>query len=289
MKRKTHLLLAAVASLSWLAAACTEGDASADSDHHTQAGHEADAVERPQVTFRAGNDVIELPDEVPSGYVDIRVEALENGEAHLAFGRLVDGVTFEEISAADPGASLDEMVTDVVGNGTVFPGGSVLLTAKLVPGEWVALNIYFDGGDIPQFAFDRFTVVDEGNDAPPPDEDGTIVLGPGMRIDVDGQFDASGVWKVENHDEEQMHEPAVVGLTAGSTGEDLIAALADAQGPPPIRGEFGGMGALSPGNEAWVTFEDPLEPGNYSLICWVPDVNGVPHLMSGMFQDFTVS
>ena len=110
----------------------------------------------------------------------------------------------------------------------------MLLTANLVPGDWVALNIYFDGGEIPQFAFDQFTVVDEGNDAPAPEEDGTIVLGPGMRIDVDGEFDASGVWKVENHDEDQMHEPALVGLTGDATGEDLIAALADPQGPPPI-------------------------------------------------------
>lgn len=288
MKRKSPLMLAAVAGLSWFGAACSDGDADADSDHSAHAEHESADSERPAVTFRAGNDVMELPDEVPSGYVDIRVEALESGEAHLAFGRLVDGVTFEEISAADPGTSLDEMVTDVVGNGTVFPGGSVLLTAKLVPGDWVALNIYFDGGETPQFAFDQFTVVDEGNDAPAPGEVGTIVLGPGMRIEVDGEFDASGTWKVENHDEEQMHEPAVVGLTGDASGEDLVAALADPQGPPPIRGEFGGMGAMSPGNEAWVTFEESLEPGNYALVCWVPDVNGVPHLMSGMFQDFSV-
>src|SRR5688500_3141622 len=98
MKQKTHVLLAALASLSWLAAACTEGDASADSDHPTH----ADAYERPEVTFRAGNDVLDLPDEVPSGYVDIRVEALDNGEAHLVFGRLVDGVSFDEFVTNPP-------------------------------------------------------------------------------------------------------------------------------------------------------------------------------------------
>ena len=140
MNRKTPLTLAVLASLSWLGAACSDGDAgadsaSADSDSHAHVDHESADSERPEVTFRAGNDVMELPDEVPSGYVDIRVEALESGEAHLAFGRLVDGVTFEEISAADPGTSLDEMVTDVVGNGTVLPGGAVLLTSKLVPGD----------------------------------------------------------------------------------------------------------------------------------------------------------
>jgi hypothetical protein len=38
-----------------------------------------------------------------------------------------------------------------------------------------------------------------------------------------------------------------------------------------------------------VTFEEGgLAPGRYSLICWVPDLNGAPHLMSGMFQDFSV-
>ncbi len=41
-----------------------------------------------------------------------------------------------------------------------------------------------------------------------------------------------------------------------------------------------------PGHEAWVTFEEgTLEPGPYSLICWVPADDGRPHLMNDMFDD----
>jgi hypothetical protein len=289
MKRKTILVLAPLASLSWLAAACTEGDARADSDDHAHAGNEVDAVERPQVTFRAGNDLIELPDEVPSGYVDIRVEAMADGDAHLAFGRLVDGTSFDDF-VTNPPDDMGSALTGIVGNGTVTPGDEVLLTAELTPGEYAVINIYFNGGDVPLFAFDRFTVVETENPAPAPEAVGTIVLGPGMRIEAPDDFDATGTWKVENHDDTQIHEPAVVGLVDGATTEDLIAWFADPQGEaPPMRGEFGGMGALSPGHEAWVTFEEgDLLAGSYSLICWVPDVNGVPHLMSGMFQDFSV-
>jgi len=288
MKRKTTLLLAALASLSWLAAACTDGDANADSDHRDQADHEADSAERPEVTFRAGNDVMELPDEVPSGYVDIRVEAMADGDAHLAFGRLVDGVTFEEF-VTNPPEDMGAALTGIVGNGTVIPGDEVLLTADLTPGEYAAVNIYFNGGDVPMFSFDHFTVIEADNPAPSPEAVGTIVIGPGMRIEAE-DFDAAGTWKVENHDDSQIHEPALVGLADGASAEDLIAAFANPDGDaPPLRGEFGGMGALSPGHEAWVTFEEgDLPAGSYSLICWVPDVNGVPHVMSGMFQDFTI-
>ncbi len=42
-------------------------------------------------------------------------------------------------------------------------------------------------------------------------------------------------------------------------------------------------------HEARVTFEEgTLEPGPYSLICWVPADDGRPHLMNGMFEDVTI-
>ena len=280
-------MLAAVAGLSWLAAACTDGDAHADSGEH--AGHEPASDERPEVTFRAGNAAIDVPGEVPSGYVDIRVEATADGDAHLAFGRLVDGTSFEDF-VTNPPEDMAAALTGIVGNGTVAPGDDVLLTAELTPGEYAVINIDFNGGEVPLFAFDHFSVVESDNPAPAPEAQGTIVLGPGMRIEAPDDFDATGTWKVENHDDTQLHEPSVVGLADGSTTEDLIAWFADPQGEaPPMRGEFGGMGALSPGHEAWVTFEaGDLAAGPYALICWVPDVNGVAHLMSGMFQDFTI-
>ena len=242
---------------------------------------------RPEVTFVAGNAAIDLPDEVPSGYVDIRIRAVD-GEAHLALGRIADGTSREEFDAANPFERI-AMLDVRGGNGTVSPGADVLLTLLLEPGEWVAVNIYYDGGAVPQFAFDQFTVVESDNDAPAPTDRGTIVIGPAMRIDVPDDFDAVGTWKFENHDDVLNHEAALVGLTDGSTTEDLMGWYADQSGPPPIRGEFGSMGALGPGHEGWVTFaEGALEPGPYSLICWVPGDDGTPHLMNGMFEDLTI-
>ena len=89
------------------------------------------------------------------------------GDAHLLIRRLSDDVTFQEYDAAadeDPA-----MFTDVYGNGTVHPGGAVLLTADLEPGNWIVDNIYIpEGADEPEFAGDRFVVVESDNDASAP-------------------------------------------------------------------------------------------------------------------------
>ena len=57
------------------------------------------------------------------------------------------------------------------------------------------------------------------------------------------------------------------------------------QGPSPIDGEFGSMGALGPGERAWMT----LEPGAPALraVCFIPGRDGIPH-MAGMLVEFTV-
>jgi len=46
-----------------------------------------------------------------------------------------------------------------------------------------------------------------------------------------------------------------------------------------------------PGDEANVVFDQPLEPGRYALLCFVPDKDDpekTPHALKGMYRDFTV-
>ena len=52
-------------------------------------------------------------------------------------------------------------------------------------------------------------------------------------------------------------------------------------------GEFGSMGALGPGERAWMTLVPP-GPGDYALLCFVPDETGMPHLGDGMVVPFTL-
>ena len=46
-----------------------------------------------------------------------------------------------------------------------------------------------------------------------------------------------------------------------------------------------------PGDEANVVFDQPLEPGRYALLCFVPDSEdpeGTPHAAKGMIAEFTI-
>jgi hypothetical protein len=175
---------------------------------------------------------------------------------------------------------------DVVGgNGTITAGNEMLMTVEFPVGDYIALNIY--GAGAPQFAIDRFRAVDQGNQAPPPEADGTIQLGPDMRIITPEGFDATGVWRFENRDPELTHEAAIVGLAPASTAEDLVQWFHTQAGPPPIVAEFGSMGALGPGNEAWVDF-GTLAAGDYALVCFVPGATGIPHAAEGMVSQVTV-
>ncbi|PYP75422.1 MAG: hypothetical protein DMD35_21525 [Gemmatimonadetes bacterium] len=59
------------------------------------------------------------------------------------------------------------------------------------------------------------------------------------------------------------------------------------KGPPPAE-PTPGMSGLGKGRTG--TFDTNLTPGNYGLICYVPDAkDGKPHSMHGMMQELTVA
>jgi hypothetical protein len=282
-------------ALTLLAGACGNDDDASDASTFAEPGADAEATARPEVTFAAGGSNLDIPAEVPSGFVDIRVKSIDgeaDGGAHLLIGRVDDDVTDEEFEAAlaDEDADLFQFVDVVGGNGTIHTGDEALMTLELAAGRYIAINIYFpdpEGG--PQFADSRFTVVDDGNEADAPDERGTITLGPDMLIAVPDDFDGHGVWRFENRDPALVHEAAMVGLAAGKTSEDVVNWFHTQDGLVPTEGDFGSMGAIGPGNEAWIDFDaSPVEPGDYAMVCFLPGADGFPHVFSGMIADVTV-
>jgi hypothetical protein len=288
--RLAHLA-GALLAVGLLAAACNGNDGDAGSDPIAAPGDVESAV-RPEVRFAAGGATIEVPDTVPSGFVDIRVEGLEGeGGAHFLFARINDGVTDEQLDAAiaSAGNEFFGLVDVVGGNGTIAAGDQTLLSLELAEGDYMAINIYFGSEGGPRFAIDRFTVIDEGNEAAAPEDEGTIDLGPEMRITVPEDFDADGVWRFENVDPTLTHEAAMVRLASGATAEDLVEWFHTQAGPPPIEGEFGSMGAIGPGNEAWIDFDaSPLDAGDYAMVCFIPGDDGIPHAAHGMVAPVTV-
>ena len=85
--------------------------------------------------------------------------------------------------------------------------------------------------------------------------------------------------KVENA-AAQPHEVVLVQLAPGKTIEDLGKWVFDMKGPPPGK-PIGGIPAFMKGKNSF--FEADLAPGDYGMICFVPDAkDGKPHVQHGM-------
>ena len=84
-----------------------------------------------------------------------------------------------------------------------------------------------------------------------------------------------------------IHHLQLVRLGEGKTFDDFMAAL-KAGGPPPKWASMeGGPNPSELGDTSRTTVR--LEPGNYAMLCFVPDPDGVPHVAKGMVRPLTVT
>ena len=242
-------------------------------------------AEIPSVTVTATDDSIDLPSEVPSGLVTF---TFQNNRAEAPFvplfGRLNDGVTPDDIAAAEKSDNPMDVLALVVlyGGSTIAPGESLTYTTELTPGNY-ALN------DDPQTLY--FTVTDSGvADLAAPESDVTLAL-VDFAFGVPSDFTAGPhVWHIQNFGT-QWHEVAVFKVDDGTTVQDARDALMAAD---PENGDlpYGDPAFLwlpsGPNTQSWVPVD--LEAGTYVVACFLPDVNGdfSPHMAHGMIQMFTV-
>jgi uncharacterized cupredoxin-like copper-binding protein len=240
--------------------------------------------DRPHVTFHADDTTITAPERVPSGLVDITLDTADGELGHHIFvARLDDGVSFEEAMADEE--SFFTKMTIKGGNGIVAAGSTVEMTMDFEPGSYFVL----DNPQNERSPTDTFTVVDGPRSTAEPASKGTVRLGPGMSIHVPDGFDARGTWRFVNDDPAEAHEAALVRMQPGKHAADVVEWVhaGDESAPPPFDGEFGSMGALGPGQTAWITLE-PGAPGDYVLICFIPGRDGIPHVAEGMVTDITL-
>lgn len=89
----------------------------------------------------------------------------------------------------------------------------------------------------------------------------------------------------------ELHHASLVRLGGGKTAADFQAGLAAAMqshAPPPAWMAFvGGPNAVTVGDTAITT--QVVEPGSYVLVCWIPSLDGTPHVMKGMLHPLVVT
>jgi hypothetical protein len=212
---------------------------------------------------------------------------------HAQMIRIEDGKTMADIATAlkNPGPP-PSWVKFVGGPNAVLPGKETHTTSVLTPGLYAYL-CFIPSADKVIHASKGMVRPFEVTSAPTtavadlPTSDATIKL-------VDYDFQISEPLKsgkqtilVENAGP-QPHELALLKLAPGKTVADFAAWDAGGmKGPPPAE-PIGGVVALDTGAKA--TFMAELSPGEYGLICFVPDTkDGKPHLAHGMIKTIRVS
>lgn len=89
----------------------------------------------------------------------------------------------------------------------------------------------------------------------------------------------------------ELHHASLVRLGAGKSAADFQAGLAAAMQshapPPPWLAFVGGPNAVTLGDTAITT--QVVEPGSYVVVCWIPTLDGTPHVMKGMLHPLVVT
>ena len=245
---------------------------------------EAAAVEIPVVTLSVTEAGLEAPAEMPSGVVAVKVEG-GDPENMPQLARLNEGVTMEQLTDAlsqpDPMAALP--LVSLLGSAASVDGQVIY---DLTPGDYVAVLFMPDG---PPQVVPVTTGAPSGAEAPAADVSVQLV---DFSFAMPDKIAAGPqVWQIENVGE-QWHEMGVVQLNEGATVDDVLAWVESMgpegpSGPPPF--EEGAFWApMGAGETAWVAWD--LAPGEYTVICFLPDLAGdmSAHAAHGMVRTLVV-
>ena len=283
---RSRPLFATVAAALVLAACAKTETPSAD----TAAPASPAAAATPKmVTFTAREFAFEGPDTISAGLTMFHLNAAGQEIHHLQLIKLEQGKTFADFQAASKGQP-PEWAVPYGGVNPPAPGGMSVATQTMEPGNY-AVVCFVEGADkVPHIAkgmMKGLTVTADANaNMTEPTADVTLTLNDYSFTLSKPLVAGRQMIKVENA-AAQPHEVVLVQLDPGKTMQDLGKWVADMKGPPPGK-PVGGIPAFMKGKNAY--FEATLAPGDYGMICFVPDVkDNKPHVEHGMVQQFKIS
>lgn len=242
------------------------------------------------VTVHATDYAFSAPDRIPAGMTTFKL--MNDGKTfhHVAIVRLDSAKTLADLAAAfkQPGPP-PRWAAFLGGPNAPDPGGEANATLNMKPGNYALVCLVDVPGGVPHFArgmVHPLTVTPTASPATTaPVADATMTLrdyGFAMTRPL-----TAGVHTIKvRNTAAQPHEVEIIKLAPGKTSQDVLSWMQKPQGPLPGSG-IGGVAPTGPG--APVYFTANFTPGNYMLICFVPDAkDGKPHFMHGMLQTIKV-
>jgi len=241
----------------------------------------------------------DAPDSVTAGWTTFRFVNDGPSLHHLQIIRLEGGKTVADFAAAMQEADKNHTpppawIVDVGGPNAPNPTGESNASINLLPGNYALLCFVDIPNHVPHFTKGMIrplkVTAGTGPGAAEPASDVTVAL-------ADYAFNVQGSLTVGKHtfkvvnNGPQPHEVELFRLAPGKTMKDFNAFVQQAyagktEGPPPVDA-LGGIAAVTTAMNEYFTAD--LTPGNYVLLCFVPDAkDGKPHLEHGMVKEFKV-
>jgi len=287
-KFTSHLVRAAAAATMLVSAACAKNDAP-PADTLASASPAAAATPN-MVTFTAKEFSFEGPDTISAGLTMFHLNAAGQELHHVQLIKLEEGKTFADFQASTkaPGPP-PAWAVPYGGVNPPAPGGMAIATQVMEPGNY-AVVCFVEGPDrVPHIAkgmMKGLTVAASPNaNMAEPTADVTMTLNDYSFTMSKPLAPGRQMIKVENA-AAQPHEIVLVQLAPGKTVQDVAKWASEMKGPPPGK-PVGGIPAFVKGKNTY--FDASLEPGEYGMICFVPDSkDGKPHFAHGMMQQIKV-
>lgn len=249
------------------------------------------AQDSPAVIAVTANDyAFVAPDTVPAGLVTFEMTNEGKEPHHITVARLDDGKTMADVATLMGSHGPPPAWFVTVGGPQATQGAPANATLLLTPGNYVYICFIPSPDGVPHIAkgmIRPFTVAGEAatRTASVPNDAIRVRL-------VDYGFELSAPLTAGRHTlvfenpATQPHELVLMKLAPGRTAAEAAAWVERMEGPPPMS-LAGGVTSLDPGVQATTTVD--LEPGEYALICFIPDdKDGKPHVAHGMISQITV-
>ena len=283
---------ALVAAFALTATACTSQQAAqaAQTSEKTDSIAVVSAAAPNVLVVKTSDYAFDAPDSTRAGLTTIRLVTNAGNEMHqVGLIRLDSAKTpadlFNAMKAPGP---MPKWAVEVAGVNPPAPGQTAEATLILEPGSYLLVCLVPSADGVPHIAkgMSRPLVVTGAQVAAAPLPGDLQIRLTDYAFGLSAPLTAgSHVIRVIN-DGQQSHEVMVVRLAPGKTAAQVAAWVEKMDGPPP--GEpLSGVAGLGVGQSA--SFPLTLTPGDYGLICFIPDAkDGKPHYAHGMLHQFKV-